>query len=637
MAVQPVDQFVDDPYMTGGVSSQQQQQTGTAPKPPTTNTPTPGVQQTNKATVTPQQQQPAPQTTQYDPLAWGSNPMGGSYAQGLTNWGRPPTDDELVWDDISGNYVLPSGEAYTGDARQNIGYSSQLPTYQSPLSGMTEAQKNAYWVGQGGDPSQVGAYNPADIATTTQAVQQAQQDYTQAYNDKVNPVANNLDEWWAQHGNGPRYININGSIVDQAQLSFGGIQNAAKGINTAPGDTTGEVYARDLANQGLLDDWQKSTDRINQAYDYATQHGGYYDTTMNPGGIFGGPDQPDYPFGGVYAPGDLPAHIPEDLGGTGPATQGPPLVSSDPSIPTVSNPNPGGAPEYQPPPAGGSPGGGGYAPTDTGGYVPPGGTTLPPPGPNTPGTSAPLVPPDTGLEANVTPLDPQKDLRSMQITPGALLDRFKLAQQQFGTYADATNPQFSAALRDATRAAAGAGRLGSGMLRTSYGDLANQRTQALTNERDKLFQDALLGSVNDAQTQFEDLLKSQGQQSDMQNQAFNQAISSADLQERLTSGQFQRALQQLTAGNYGSPEDLQMQLANIFGNQASGGGAALSGLFQGLAAGQNRTQQSGGDTSQFQQLLDLFRRGASGIGDIFSTGGGGGGSGDINYGGAVPA
>jgi len=195
----------------------------------------------------------------------------------------------------------------------------------------------------------------------------------------------------------------------------------------------------------------------------------------------------------------------------------------------------------------------------------------------------------SGLAPGMTPIDPTKDLRNVQITPGAMLDRFGLAQQQFDTFANSTSPQYQAALRDATRSAAGAGRLGSGMLRTSYGDLANQRNLQLDTQRENLFQNALLGSVNDAQTQFEDLLRSQNQLSGMQNQAFNQGVTSADLQERLTSGAFSRALQQLGAGNQGNPAETELTLSKIFGDQSSAAGSALSGLLQSVMSDGGQT------------------------------------------------
>lgn len=77
------------------------------------------------------------------------------------------------------------------------------------------------------------------------------------------------------------------------------------------------------------------------------------------------------------------------------------------------------------------------------------------------------------------------------------VDRLKLAQEQFGTYANATDPEYQATIRDATEAAAAHGGLGSGMLTTRYGTLAGDRANALTTERDRLFQTAQEGSIAD--------------------------------------------------------------------------------------------------------------------------------------------
>src|SRR5215510_3274422 len=235
-----------------------------------------------------------------------------------------------------------------------------------------------------------------------------------------------------------------------------------------------------------------------------------------------------------------------------------------------------------------------------GGNVPGGGGTMPNPwvpgtgtggggSGGTGGTGTDTGGTGSGLGPGLSLIDPSNDLRNFQITPGAMLDRFKLAGEQFDTFANATSPQYQAALRDANRAAAATGRLGSGMLRTSYGDLANQRNLQLDTQRENLFQNALLGSVQDAQTQFEDYLRSQAQLSGMQNQAFNQGIQGATLQEALTSGAFSRALQQLGAGNQGNPADAMLTLSKIFGDQSSAAGSAMSGLLQSIMSGGGST------------------------------------------------
>jgi len=198
--------------------------------------------------------------------------------------------------------------------------------------------------------------------------------------------------------------------------------------------------------------------------------------------------------------------------------------------------------------------------------------------------------PGSGLMPVMTPLDPKNDLRGQQITPGASVDRFKLAGQQFGTFANSTQSAFDAALRDANRAAAATGRLGSGMLRTSFGDLANQRNQQLQTSRDTLFQNALLGSVQDAQQNFNNLLAERAFQEGAQNQAFNQAITGIQTQDQLTNSAFNRAYQQNIAGQSGNPYDAQLLQAQILGQQ--GGIQSLLDLMkaqQGLNAARTGT------------------------------------------------
>lgn len=190
----------------------------------------------------------------------------------------------------------------------------------------------------------------------------------------------------------------------------------------------------------------------------------------------------------------------------------------------------------------------------------------------------------SGLNPRLMKLDPQNDLRSQQIMPGASIDRFKLAGEQFGTFADSTNSAYQAALRDATRAGAGAGRLGSGMLRTSYGDLANQRTQQLDTERGNLFQNALLGSVQDAQQNYNNLLAQQAFQSGSQNQAFQQGIQGLTLQDQLTNSAFNRAMMQNTAGQANSPYDARLLQSQLLGSQSSAAMQALQGLMSGQSA-----------------------------------------------------
>ena len=227
-------------------------------------------------------------------------------------------------------------------------------------------------------------------------------------------------------------------------------------------------------------------------------------------------------------------------------------------------------------------------PTPTGAQT--GVTALTPSG-ATAGTDPNMPAPNAaaGVTPQMSTVNPGADLRSQQITPGSALNRFNLAQQQYGTYASATDPQYQASLRDAARAAAATGGLGSGMLRTSYGDLANLRAQSLQNERDTLFQNALSGSAQDAQNQFQDLLAEQGYQTGAQNQAFNQAVTSQQLQDALTGSAFSRGLQQMEVGMMNDPSQMNLALSQLAGGQATGAMSALGQMVQGLAAGGNNS------------------------------------------------
>jgi hypothetical protein len=125
----------------------------------------------------------------------------------------------------------------------------------------------------------------------------------------------------------------------------------------------------------------------------------------------------------------------------------------------------------------------------------------------------------------------------------ANVDRTKLAQSMFDTFAQSSNPAYEASLRDATRSAAGAGRIGSGQLRTSYGNLANQRNLQLDTAKQQFMQDALEGSIGDQFNKVNALSGLEGQQygegadtnnqlrtergyqTDLGQQAFNDALT----------------------------------------------------------------------------------------------------------------
>ena len=123
-----------------------------------------------------------------------------------------------------------------------------------------------------------------------------------------------------------------------------------------------------------------------------------------------------------------------------------------------------------------------------------------------------------------TPINPATGLSTQTIAAGPALDRYAVAQQQYDTFVKGTEPSYQAALRDAQRAGAAMGGIGSGQLRTSIGDLGNTRANALQGERSSLFNTALLGSVDDARFATGVAQQQQGTQIGQQNDAFNRAL-----------------------------------------------------------------------------------------------------------------
>lgn len=324
-----------------------------------------------------------------------------------------------------------------------------------------------------------------------------------------------------------------------------------------------------------------------QGGNYVDKNGKVLGPANGPGAVPGGSTATSLANRFAGGPGNA-----SDVGANG-STMNPAGASGSSAVPGVRAFTPGNANDV------------GQGSTPTSGYSSAlgGAAAGAPTGGNTPSSNA-----SAGLSPQMSAVDPNNDLRSQQITPGDFLDRFKLATQQFGTYADSTNPQFEASLRDATRAGAGAGRLGSGMLRTSYGDLANQRAGQLTNERDSLFQNALSGSVGDAQTKFQDLMAEQAYQTGAQNQDFNQNVTGQQLQDQLTNSSFSRALQQMNAGNAGNPSGALDFLAQLFQGQSSDASAALAKLIGNTTANNagNGASGSGGTdySALFKQYLD---------------------------------
>ena len=213
------------------------------------------------------------------------------------------------------------------------------------------------------------------------------------------------------------------------------------------------------------------------------------------------------------------------------------------------------------------------------------------------------------------PTDPNNPLTSQTIDYGDLTNRFKVAQDELANWNKTSDPQFQADLRDAMRKAAAGGALGSGMLQTSLGDITANRELQRQGMGTSFLNNALTGSIQDAKDRTALAERQQGFQADQQRTAFGQGVTEAQLNEALTSGAFQRALQQLVAGSSGNPADIQLALSQIFGNQAGTASDALGGLIQ------NKTANTGnaGTMGYLEQLLAALQKTGGGTASTSPT------------------
>lgn len=202
----------------------------------------------------------------------------------------------------------------------------------------------------------------------------------------------------------------------------------------------------------------------------------------------------------------------------------------------------------------------------------------PPPAPS----PVPLAAGNATPYASVTPNAPgaATDYTNKTIAPGAGVDRLALAQSNWDNFAKSTEPDYKAAIRDTDTAAAGAGQIGSGMLRTRHGDLALARSHDLDSAKTSFLNDATSGSIDDNYRNIGIAQQQQGFQNDQQQQAFGQQMSIEQLMEMLRSGAFGRSATRLALGNSGNPSDTALQLSGIYGKQAGDAGSSAGDLLK---------------------------------------------------------
>jgi hypothetical protein len=216
---------------------------------------------------------------------------------------------------------------------------------------------------------------------------------------------------------------------------------------------------------------------------------------------------------------------------------------------------------------------------------------------------APITPPVNPAAnvpgASVAPIDPTNDLRSTSVLPDQGVDRYQLAQDRFKTFSDSTDPEYQASLREANTAAAGAGQLGSGMLRTRLGDLALSRTRDLDTNKQHFLQDALEGSIGDARSNRDEVRGERGYQVGQEQNSHDRQVQQLELDDFLKNSAAGRGKTLLDSGYSGNPSDAYAYLSSLFGKSASDAGSAAAGL----VGASRQNQNAGTGLDWLQQLL----------------------------------
>lgn len=285
--------------------------------------------------------------------------------------------------------------------------------------------------------------------------------------------------------------------------------------------------------------------------------------------------------------------------------------------------------------------------------------------PSTPGSGIPLAGPPAPVSGGADTLpvaggdgyanlvdsrSPGADYLGQTIQPGPGVDRLALAESNFNNFAEASDPYYQKTLRDANSSAAGAGRLGSGMLRTSLGDAANLRNLQLDTAKQGYLNDATNGSIEDQYRNIGIAQQQQGFQAGredtannlqmaQQGQAFDQSAREIALNEALTQGDFGRYQALLASGEQGNPSDTALTLAHDYNSQAGQAGQGAANLIGNainansqryLVNGQQTSSPNGGSQSGGVNLASLFPDGVpdwmrpilnAGSGGVQQTGG----------------
>lgn len=171
-------------------------------------------------------------------------------------------------------------------------------------------------------------------------------------------------------------------------------------------------------------------------------------------------------------------------------------------------------------------------------------------GGSTPTAGTPTAPTPTAATSSngavsLTPTTPDSALTNYTISPGALADRFGIAKDKIADWNAIEEPIFDRTIQSISQNRAGAGQLGSGMVRGAFRDAAGDYdTRRLTAERGFL-NDALGGSIDDAFKSVGVAQQQQQQQQSQQAQGFNQNVTLQQMQDSEQGQQWTQLMQSI--------------------------------------------------------------------------------------------
>jgi hypothetical protein len=186
-------------------------------------------------------------------------------------------------------------------------------------------------------------------------------------------------------------------------------------------------------------------------------------------------------------------------------------------------------------------------------------------------------------------------------------NRYDLAKQYYDNFSNETEGDFDRSLKTATDLGAARGRLGSGILTNTYGDLTERRLRDKENAKRGFLTNALEGTIGDTRNAFNDIgaaernIFGEGQsdrgefrterdyQRNLAEQAILRRIQQQVMEGSASQQDFENALTQYQQGQRNDPTSALQTAAGEAGNEATGAGNDVEALLRALLA---RSQQS---------------------------------------------